>query len=218
MTTDCQHNWGPKWGQASALNSLSQEKGTDKEPAEFSHVTCSLAPSPHAHRHKNTPLHCSPLKDWGEPALLLKASNHVDTFLKHGFWSAECYLIVRKPVNRSYWFLKETFHSHTVQVTLLWCKKTIKQKKKTNTTTKQTRLSVLNIFSTYPGLPPCHCSLSSDTWVCWWRKTHISHLTVGESETQRWWRDTRKKQKFFSINLPQGNWNNCTPQEVYSLW
>lgn len=147
------------------------------QPAEFSCVTCSLAPSPHTHRHKNTPLHHSPLKDRGEPALLLKASNHVDTFLNHGFWSAECYLIVRKPVNRSYWFLKETFHSHTVQVTLLWCKKTIKQK---TTTTKQTRLSFFNIFSTYPGLPPCHCSLSSDTWVCWWRKnTHITPHSWG---------------------------------------
>lgn len=31
-------------------------------------------------------------------------------------------------------------------------------------------------------------------------------------------RRERKKEKFFSINLPQENWNNCTPQETYFLW
>lgn len=31
-------------------------------------------------------------------------------------------------------------------------------------------------------------------------------------------REERKKQKFFSINLPQEKWNNCTPLEACSLW
>lgn len=62
VTTACQHNWGPKWGQVCALNLLPQEKGVDKEPqlADLSWVNLLLpgitSPCTQAHKQPPAPL------------------------------------------------------------------------------------------------------------------------------------------------------------------
>lgn len=108
-----------KWGQPSALNSLPQHKGADKELATACRVQlCNFAVA-WCHLPMSTGI-------WTPPAPLLTehpgsaplpiASNHINTLLHQCFWSAECYFTARKTIKRSSWFLKETVHSHTA-----WC-------------------------------------------------------------------------------------------------
>jgi len=80
MTTACQHNWAPKWRQARALNSLSQEKGADEVSAAFrpnADLNCvtlllpgALSPCTKAHKQ---PLHHSQLL-FLKPAIMLTPS------------------------------------------------------------------------------------------------------------------------------------------------